>query len=349
MSHIFVSYSHQDTIYAQKLVGKLQSDGFEVWIDERLDYGSQWPLELQQKLDTCSAFILLMSPRSYTSEWVQSELSRAKRKSKPIFPLLLDGDEPWLSVESIQYFDVRNENLPDSKFYTALERSVVRGKQPTQSYSMSQGSPYQKPAQAIKYRPEIIVAVIGGIATLLAVLVPIVWSNVFPPPTPVPTSIKHAAISPPTSTTVSAVNPPTATLEVAEVVPTFTPADIPVIYGFQACPAACNGQNSTNNFAGGITKIYFQFNYENFKPGISYARTWTMGGREWIRYTCAWDGPSSGTEVLKLTEPKGLASGTWKLKVIVDNVVLLQEEIVIVGNWTYWDPAGVINACHGTN
>lgn len=121
MAHIFISYSHKDTDYAHALAENLQSMGFDVWIDHRLDYGSQWPQELQKQLDSCSAFLLIMSPRSYTSEWVQSELQRARRKMKPIFPLLLEGDEPWLSVESTQYYDVRGEVYPDSKFYTALK------------------------------------------------------------------------------------------------------------------------------------------------------------------------------------------------------------------------------------
>jgi formylglycine-generating enzyme required for sulfatase activity len=125
VSHIFISYSHKDTDYAHALAENLQSLGFDVWIDERLDYGSQWPQELQKRLDTCSAFILIMSPRSYTSEWVQSELQRAKRKSKPVFPLLLEGDEPWLAVESTQYFDVRGDVLPDSKFYSAVKNVIT--------------------------------------------------------------------------------------------------------------------------------------------------------------------------------------------------------------------------------
>lgn len=120
MGHIFISYSHKDTGYAHLIADTLTGKGFEVWIDERLDYGSQWPHEIQKQLDSCSAFILIMSPRSYSSEWVQSELQRAKRKQKTIFPLLLEGEETWLSVESTQYFDVRNGNIPDGKFFNAL-------------------------------------------------------------------------------------------------------------------------------------------------------------------------------------------------------------------------------------
>jgi|GEM_PF-3166322 len=125
MSHIFISYSHKDMDYAYKLADTLQAKGFDVWIDARLDYGSQWPHEIQKQLDACGAFILVMTPRSFASEWVQSELQRAKRKLKPIFPLLLEGEEPWLSVESTQFYDVRGEKFPDAKFYSTLKRILT--------------------------------------------------------------------------------------------------------------------------------------------------------------------------------------------------------------------------------
>jgi hypothetical protein len=42
MSHIFISYSHDDTDYAHRLEGELKRRGFEVWIDDRIDYGTRW-------------------------------------------------------------------------------------------------------------------------------------------------------------------------------------------------------------------------------------------------------------------------------------------------------------------
>ena len=124
MGHIFISYSHKDTEYAHALEDRLQSMGFSVWIDARLDYGSQWPQAIQKYLDSCDAFILIMSPRSFASDWVQSELQRAKRKRKPVFPLLLEGDETWLAVESTQYYDVRNGKLPEDEFYADLRQAI---------------------------------------------------------------------------------------------------------------------------------------------------------------------------------------------------------------------------------
>lgn len=124
MAHIFISYSHRDHEYATRLYQHLTEQGFDSWIDHRLDYGSQWPLEIQSQLDGCDAFIIILSQNSYQSEWVQSELQRAKRKAKPIFPLLLAGDEPWLSLESTQFYDVRDGGLPDARFFSALKKAL---------------------------------------------------------------------------------------------------------------------------------------------------------------------------------------------------------------------------------
>ena len=188
MGHIFISYSHHDSDYAHALAENLQNIGLDVWIDERMDYGSQWPHELQKQLDGCSAFILIMSPRSYVSEWVQSELQRAKRKVKPIFPLLLEGDEPWLSVESTQYYDVRGEKLPDAKFYSTIGRVVSPPEGSAVQLPVDAGKPVKPkaPASAPKLRAEVIIGIIGAVATLLAALIPIIWAslskNSEPPP-----------------------------------------------------------------------------------------------------------------------------------------------------------------------
>jgi hypothetical protein len=126
MAHIFISYSHKDSSYAHKLAESLELKNFIVWIDDRIDYGSTWPHVIQEHLDSCTAFIVIMSPNSYQSDWVQNELNRAKRKNKPIFPLLLDGNEPWLSVEATQFVDVRGSVLPPIDFYERLNQVIAQ-------------------------------------------------------------------------------------------------------------------------------------------------------------------------------------------------------------------------------
>jgi len=127
MSHIFISYSHlpPDKDYARRLADELEQRGFEVWIDDGIDYGTSWPRAIQENLDASTAVIVILTPRAWASDWVQSELARAKRKHIPVYPLLLEGDY-WLAVESTQTVDVRTGALPPEAFYGGLALKVLR-------------------------------------------------------------------------------------------------------------------------------------------------------------------------------------------------------------------------------
>jgi hypothetical protein len=72
-----------------------------------------------------------------------------------------------------------------------------------------------------------------------------------------------------------------------------------------------------------------------------------MNGREWIRYECEWPGPVNGNDEITLTEPGGLHSGTWQMKISIDGFVALSESFFIEGNWDYWDPVGLVEECYG--
>jgi formylglycine-generating enzyme required for sulfatase activity len=125
MSYIFISYSHKDKDYVHDLQQALQNQGLNVWIDDRIDFGTTWPKVIQQHLDDCTAFIVVMTEIAYESEWVQNEVTRARRKKKPFFALLLSGDT-WLSFEAIQYEDVTGNKLPSKKFYETLKLIIAR-------------------------------------------------------------------------------------------------------------------------------------------------------------------------------------------------------------------------------
>jgi formylglycine-generating enzyme required for sulfatase activity len=101
---------------------------------------------------------------------------------------LLEGDEPWLSVESTQYYDVRGEKFPDAKFYSAVGHVVSPPEGPAVQLPVDAGKPVKpkSAASAPKFKTGIAIGIIGVIA-LLAVVIPIIWSslskNSAPPPT----------------------------------------------------------------------------------------------------------------------------------------------------------------------
>ena len=85
MGYIFISYSHKDKEYIHRLQDALQTEGFEVWIDDRIDYGDEWPKVIQDRLDACDAFILVATENSYKSKWVQNRSHTCQTKSINLF------------------------------------------------------------------------------------------------------------------------------------------------------------------------------------------------------------------------------------------------------------------------
>jgi serine/threonine protein kinase len=122
-NHLFISYSRQDKAYAQGLFEHLGGSGFTVWIDSKIEYGDTWFKEIDEAIKSCAAFLLIMTPASYESEWVQKEILLAKRYKKPIFPLLLEGDEFGIVID-LQFADVKGGIMPDVDFHRRLRRTV---------------------------------------------------------------------------------------------------------------------------------------------------------------------------------------------------------------------------------
>src|ERR1700690_3000853 len=92
MAHIFISYSKKDIFFARHLRDLLQDNGFAVWMDEtKLIPSERWWPTIERNIESCGAFIVIMSPNSKESDWVEREILVAEKKAnrKPIFPVLL--------------------------------------------------------------------------------------------------------------------------------------------------------------------------------------------------------------------------------------------------------------------
>ncbi len=124
---IFISYSRQDQVYVSKLVQKLRERGFSVWLDKDTDYGKKWESVIQEKLETCQVFLLVMSPHSEKSYWVKEELNHIRKleKSNCILPLLLDG-EVWFGLATIQAVVVKGGKLPPDSFFERVREYFPR-------------------------------------------------------------------------------------------------------------------------------------------------------------------------------------------------------------------------------
>jgi hypothetical protein len=97
MPKLFISHGTKDKPIARRLQQALDDRGLPAWIDEReLRGGDDLPDELERNIQAARAFLLLVSPAAFESEWVSAELDLALevRGTNPayrIVALRLDG------------------------------------------------------------------------------------------------------------------------------------------------------------------------------------------------------------------------------------------------------------------
>lgn len=89
MAKVFISYSRKDIQFVQMFAQTLMSNGVEVWWDlSSLQGGDNWTNEIPKAIENCDSCIVVLSPNSVQSEWVQKEYTYALKQEKRIIPLL---------------------------------------------------------------------------------------------------------------------------------------------------------------------------------------------------------------------------------------------------------------------
>ncbi len=90
MSQIFISYSRKDIVVAQLICNTIRDLGYEAWFDVReIRSGTRWQDMINTALSESAAMVLILSPESLASEYVQYEWTTFLPSDKPLFPLLI--------------------------------------------------------------------------------------------------------------------------------------------------------------------------------------------------------------------------------------------------------------------
>ena len=237
MTQVFISYSRKDLIFVERLAEDLQAAGLEVWYDlSGLEGGTRWGQEIQSAIEASQVFVVVLSPNSIDSQWVEREFMYAESMKKKIIPLLYQPCKTPMWFINLHFIDVQGENY-DRNFWVMLKAMggrVGEGKAKTRPAS---AAPAINPPPAIpsllpqekqpekkaslpapKLRPAWIIGLVG-LAALVGFAVwgmPALAARLAPIPTSTPT-VTYASTPVPTHTPTST---PTQTLVPS---PTFTP------------------------------------------------------------------------------------------------------------------------------
>ena len=128
---VFISYSSEDSVFADLLKMKLDKASIKVWIDKtRLNAGEEWRNEIDLGIIDCDALILIVTPESCKSSYVTYEWAFAIGRKKKIIPLLYKTANIHPRISVLQYLDFTDpRNFPWDELVNTVEKATDENKQ----------------------------------------------------------------------------------------------------------------------------------------------------------------------------------------------------------------------------
>ncbi|HEX2993518.1 MAG TPA: TIR domain-containing protein [Anaerolineales bacterium] len=210
MEKIFISYSRKDIDFVRKLAEDLDKAGYDVWWDlTDLQGGDDWPRAIPAAIEASKYFIIVLSPNSAASDWVEKEYTHALSLRKKIIPLMLVASSVPFALNTINFVNFTSEDYVGN-FKNLLTALGYTGEAPVVTPPA--------PNLATTLRKYAIPLGIGGFI-LLALLATLVFKLSTPPPTDTPTSIPTTPVVIFTDTKLPTESPTTS--------PTVTPTSVP--------------------------------------------------------------------------------------------------------------------------
>lgn len=117
---VFISYAREDQDFALQLKRDLEAEGVVVWMDVNIKPGNSWVKNIEEAIEACTDVLLILSPASRVSDYVESELILAKDQGKGIIPLRCHNTARWLISASAQEIDFTA--LYDEGFAKLMDR-----------------------------------------------------------------------------------------------------------------------------------------------------------------------------------------------------------------------------------
>jgi hypothetical protein len=111
---VFVSHSTKDREFVEReIIAELEKNGIRTWYSKvDIQSAAEWETSIRRGLESCEWFLLVMSPRSLSSEWVKDELHWAiDERPNRIVPVLMEDCEPrafHIRMARIQHVDFRS-------------------------------------------------------------------------------------------------------------------------------------------------------------------------------------------------------------------------------------------------
>src|SRR5687768_12432312 len=129
---IFVSYASEDSGAAKELLSQLASQpNFQIFTTNKISAGEDWQSKIRKELHQTDYFLVLLSPTSLQSKWIQFELGAAWGLNKFIIPIVTSKDVvnriplEFKNLRVIQLKDLKTKPKAIGQIIEAYEKTAA--------------------------------------------------------------------------------------------------------------------------------------------------------------------------------------------------------------------------------
>lgn len=123
--YVFISYAHRDSAAVLPCVEAMKRAGINVWYDEGIQAGSEWPEYIAEKVISCTKFVLFISPAYLDSQNCKRELNFAISRKKDLLSVFIEDVNlsPGVEMQLGTYQAIfRNRYSSDAAFASSLSQ-----------------------------------------------------------------------------------------------------------------------------------------------------------------------------------------------------------------------------------
>jgi hypothetical protein len=116
--YMFISYAHVDSSLVYPMISEFFGAGYNIWYDEGIEPGIEWPEEVANALDRCSLFVVFITPTAVGSPNVRNEINFALSKRVPFIAIHIQETalSPGLQLQMGSKQAILKYNMDDDSF-----------------------------------------------------------------------------------------------------------------------------------------------------------------------------------------------------------------------------------------
>ena len=156
--YMFISYAHVDSAQVYPIIMRFTRQGYNVWYDEGIEPGIEWPEEIAKALNASRLFVVFITPNSVASENVRNEINFALAHKLPFIAIFLCETTltPGLqlqigSKQAIMHYQMDGNSFERKyrySFDTIFKPGVNPPEKPAAPVALSPAGDEKAPAQA---------------------------------------------------------------------------------------------------------------------------------------------------------------------------------------------------------